>query len=408
MLAGSDNSCKELKAAVFEEPVRSIDGRTFHTALTYEERLAIYQQHYGYMKTWAGLLRILGCIELLLGAAVFACVYAYVYKDTEWYTTFGYSQPEMYGGYMGSMGSMSNLGGYGSSGMGGIYYTGPQTPFVLVVAGLAWVVTVVLLVLGMTMYYRTVLLSTGWWSLVELFINLILAILYLAAAIVYVRDMLRGGLCNYPTFNMGFNSGVCSTEPGQTAAIIFLFVTMLLYLVSAIVSIKVQRQQATCRHRERRDEENYVDLEATPPTETRIQPDVSNADLPSGPFPEPVLLPDYVEKYPSIHTKEEQDRYKAVFNDQYAEYKELHAEVQTVLKRFDEMDGLMRTLPSHPSSQMEQERINDILQEYQRKKMDPTFLEKRERCEYLKNKLSHIKQKIQEYDKVINWNDGYS
>lgn len=41
-----------------------------------------------------------------------------------------------------------------------------------------------------------------------------------------------------------------------------------------------------------------------------------------------------------------------MFNDQYAEYKELHAEVQVLTQKFEEMDNLMRNLPQQPSSQM--------------------------------------------------------
>lgn len=55
-------------------------------------------------------------------------------------------------------------------------------------------------------------------------------------------------------------------------------------------------------------------------------------------------------KYPAIQTVEERDRYKAVFNDQFAEYKELSAEVQAVLRKFDELDALMKKLPLHPGN----------------------------------------------------------
>ncbi|KAG7274044.1 hypothetical protein CRUP_030766 [Coryphaenoides rupestris] len=277
--SSSYNSRKELL-----DPHGSLSGHTQRTAMTYSERVEEYHQRYAYMKSWPGLLRILGCVELLLGAAVFACVCAYVHKDNEWFNMYGYSSP---GGSYGSAGGM-----YG--GMGGSYYTGPKTPFVLVVAGLAWLVTVIMLVLGMTMYYRTILLDSNWWPLTEFIINLALAVLYMTAGIIYVRDTTRGGLCSYPVFNNPINGAFCRTEAGQTAAIIFLFVTMLLYLIAAMVCLKLWRHEAARLYRQKYGVE------------------------------------------------------------------------------------------------------------------DPTFVEKKERCEYLKNKLAHIKLKIHEYDKVMEWNDGYS
>ncbi|KAM9338652.1 MARVEL domain-containing protein 2 isoform 1-T2 [Symphorus nematophorus] len=420
---GSYNSRKELLE--LQDGHESVSGRTYRTGLTYSERVEEYHQRYAYMKSWPGLLRILGCVELLLGAAVFACVCAYIHKDNEWFNMFGYSSP---GGAYGAYGP------YGA-GTGGAYYSGPKTPFVLVVAGLAWLVTVIVLVLGMTMYYRTILLDSTWWPLTEFTINLALAVLYMAAGIVYVRDTTRGGLCSYPVFNNGINGAFCRTEAGQTAAIIFLFVTMVVYLIGAMVCLKLWRHEAARRYRERHGQQMHPSemraaqslmvpvSESAPKAPEQVRgssvvpiqaapkagpPKVLQGTIPSGHIPKPVILPDYIAKYPAIRSDEERDQYRAVFNDQYAEYKELHAEVQLTVKKFDEMDAMMRTLPQHPSSQMEVNRINRILQEYQRKKNDPTFLEKKERCEYLKSKLSHIKQRIQEYDKVMEWNDGYT
>lgn len=78
--------------------------------------------------------------------------------------------------------------------------------------------------------------------------------------IVYVRDTTRGGLCSYPVFNNGINGAFCRTEAGQTAAIIFLFVTMVVYLIGAMVCLKLWRHEAARRYRERYGQEVRAQL----------------------------------------------------------------------------------------------------------------------------------------------------
>lgn len=417
---GTFDSQPEADAMFPHDPYASLDRRT-QTARTYSEKVEEYNLRYSYMKSWAGLLRILGVVELLLGAGVFACVTAYIHKDNEWYNLFGYTQS--YG--MGGLGSLGNT-------YGGYYYTGPKTPFVLVVAGLAWIATIIILVLGMSMYYRTILLDSSWWPLTEFGVNVALFVLYMAAAIVYVNDTNRGGLCYYPLFNTPMNAVFCRVEGGQIAAMIFLFVNMIVYLVSALVCLKLWRHEAARKHREfmeqqeindqslsskrrmqcevatsdrQKDQEvNFKELRTT----AKIAPELLSGHIPPGHIPKPIVMPDYVAKYPVIQTDDDRERYKAVFQDQFSEYKELSAEVQATLRKFDELDTVMSRLPHHSENRQEHERISRIHEEFRKKKNDPSFLEKKERCEYLKNKLSHIKQRIQEYDKVMNWDtQGY-
>ncbi|TNN38296.1 MARVEL domain-containing protein 2 [Liparis tanakae] len=321
--------------------------------MTYLERVDEYHQRYAYMKSWAGLLRILGCVELLLGAAVFACVCAYVHKDNEWFNMYGYSQPQLFGG----------LGG----GSGGGSYSGPKTPFVLVVAGLAWIVTVILVVLGMSLYYRAILLDSLWWPITECSINLVLALLYLSAGIV-------AGVC----LKLWRHEAARMRKEALVQEMRTIGSSVPLSILGPASRLSEQTPLPTVQP-DLMDSSSYS---AAAPL-AALQPEILRGHIPAGHIPKPVVIADYVAKYPSIRSEEERDQYRAVFNDQHAEYRELHAEVQAMAKRFEGMDEMMHNLPTQPSSQM-----------------DPTYLEKRDRCEYLKNKLSHIKQKIQEYNKV--------
>ncbi|KAM6189612.1 occludin/ELL domain-containing protein 1 [Sarcoramphus papa] len=136
-----------------------------------------------------------------------------------------------------------------------------------------------------------------------------------------------------------------------------------------------------------------------PPAEEGEKPGARS--VPPGLAPRPRAVPDYVvqhpgspsctlslmaswrcRKYPAIRSPRQREGYKGVFQDQLAEYTELLGEVRATRRRLGELEAAMGRLPRHATS-----------------RTDSAFLEKQQRCEYLKKKLTHIKARIQEYDR---------
>lgn len=390
-----------------------------HPAEYYAEKVEVYNLKYAYLKSWPGLLRLLAGLQLLFGGMVLACVIAYIQKDSEWSNAYG-----IYNG------AYNN--GYGVSGYS---YHGPMTPFVIAIAGVSWIITFVLLVLGMTMYYRTILLDSPWWPLTEAFVNVAMFLLYMSAGVVYVNDLNRGGLC-FTTIGVNpIMASLCRVEGGQMAGTAFIFIDMVLYLGSFLVCLKMWRHEAARREREYylhepSEDPNPVSLVPQKPKRIsfRDQTDAPNSNGVNGHVSEtqrsplkpiisqsqsrvtaereaPVhIIADYILKYPEIRSAEQRDTYRAVFNDQYQEYRDLHRDISLTLSKFRQLDAMMERLTCSNSTR-NQQRIQSILQKLEEKRNDPSFLEKKERCDYLKAKLSHLKNRIRAFDQTNMWTD---
>ncbi|XP_061538835.1 RNA polymerase II elongation factor ELL [Phycodurus eques] len=106
---------------------------------------------------------------------------------------------------------------------------------------------------------------------------------------------------------------------------------------------------------------------------------------------------DYLLKYTVITSPEQRQRYKNDFNSEYSEYRGLHARIESITRHFTELDNELKKLQQ--GTDKYKTIHNQILQEYHNiKKINPLYSQEKNRCEYLHNKLAHIKRVIGEYD----------
>ncbi|XP_026106833.1 RNA polymerase II elongation factor ELL2-like [Carassius auratus] len=94
---------------------------------------------------------------------------------------------------------------------------------------------------------------------------------------------------------------------------------------------------------------------------------------------------------------DQRQHYKDDFNAEYDEYRILHARVESVTRRFTKLDAQCKRLA--PGTKEYQEVHEQVLQEYKKvKQHSPNYYEEKQRCEYLHNKLAHIKRLIADFD----------
>ncbi|XP_048110529.1 RNA polymerase II elongation factor ELL-like [Alosa alosa] len=126
-------------------------------------------------------------------------------------------------------------------------------------------------------------------------------------------------------------------------------------------------------------------------------PDVNGAYEHSSGATEMLDPEDYLENYKSIVSQEQRQRYKNDFNVEYNEYRALHSRIEGVTQQFTVLEAQLKQLQQ--GSDQYQTIHNQILKEYRKiKKSNPNYSQDKNRCEYLHNKLAHIKKTIAEYD----------
>lgn len=114
-------------------------------------------------------------------------------------------------------------------------------------------------------------------------------------------------------------------------------------------------------------------------------------------FSSKIETPDYILKYTALVSLDQRQSYKDDFNAEYDEYRLLHARVENITRRFTQLDSQCRKLA--PGTKEHQKVQEEVVKEYKKiKQHSPNYHKEKLRCEYLHNKLAHIKRLIADFD----------
>ncbi|XP_051513430.1 RNA polymerase II elongation factor ELL-like [Myxocyprinus asiaticus] len=159
------------------------------------------------------------------------------------------------------------------------------------------------------------------------------------------------------------------------------------------------KKKKSKKHKEKERERLKPEWAETSPDFKQNQENINEHERPNIPVTcaSPEELPDYLLKYNTITDSEQRQRYKEDFCAEYDEYRDLHEHIGKVTEMFVQLGSKIKTLsPGTQEYKVMEDQIMDKYRKY--KKKFPGYREEKKRCEYLHEKLSHIKCLILDYD----------
>ncbi|XP_062861372.1 RNA polymerase II elongation factor ELL2 [Trichomycterus rosablanca] len=162
------------------------------------------------------------------------------------------------------------------------------------------------------------------------------------------------------------------------------------------------KKKKSKKHKEKEQEcLKRVEWVETSPDLKHYQENVNDHEGPNSPVTHDSSqdLPEYLLKYNTIANLEQRHQYKEDFSAEYDEYKDLHERIGKVTEMFIQLGSKIKTLS--PGTKEYKVMEDQILQKYRKyKKKFPYYQEEKKRCEYLHQKLSHIKALILDFDRT--------